>query len=105
PRPAPPPQDPPPLAKQAAGPPADEDERPEHQQVGVHHPLLAREAAPERLLDRGQRDGDHGGVHAPAEGPADRGEQRDALRPRHFASSQVLPTPTSTTSGGSWSQT
>ena len=69
----------PPLAEEVAERPADEDERPEREQVGVRDPLLAGQPAAEVLLDRRQRDVDHGRVQPGDERAHDRGHQREAL--------------------------
>ena len=72
-----------PLAEEVAERPADEDQRPERQQVGVRDPLLTGEPAAEIVPDRGQRDVDGRRVQARDERAHDRREQRELLvRPR-----------------------
>ena len=68
-----------PLAEHVAERAADEDQRPEREQVGVRHPLLAGEPAAEVGADGRQRDVDGGGVEAGDERAHDRRDQCEPL--------------------------
>ncbi len=71
------------LAVDVAERAADQDQRPQREQIGVRHPLLRREAAAEVALDRGQGDVDDRAVDRGHRRSEDRGEQRQPLSPRH----------------------
>ena len=68
-----------PLAEQVAERAADEDQRPERQQVRVHDPLLEGEPAAEVALDRGQRDVDDGRVDEHDRRPEDASRRASAV--------------------------
>ncbi len=70
----------PPLAEQVPERPPDQDQRAERQQVAVDDPLLRRQAAAERALDRRQRDVHHRAVEQHDARAHDAGDQRQALR-------------------------
>jgi hypothetical protein len=70
-----------PLPEDVAERPADQDQRAQGEQVGVGHPLLARQAAAEVRADRGQRDVDGGGIESGDKRAHDRREQGEPLAP------------------------
>src|SRR5207253_3079256 len=69
------------LAEDVPERPADEDERAEGEQVGVHDPLLRGEPAAEVVLDRGQRDVDNGAVDEGHRRSEDARDDRPAADP------------------------
>ena len=68
-----------PPPQQVAERAADEQQRPERQQVGLDDPLLRREPGVEVVADRGQRDVDHGAVEEHDGGAEHARDQRQAL--------------------------
>ena len=69
----------PPLAVQVAQRAADQDQRAEREQVGVHDPLLSRETAAELALDRRQGDVHHRAVEQSYTRTEDASNEREPL--------------------------
>ena len=68
-----------PPPEQVAERAADQQQRPERQQVGLDDPLLRRQPGVEVVADRGQRDVDHGAVEEHDGGAEHARDQRQAL--------------------------
>ena len=73
------------LAEDVPERPADEDQRAEREQIGVHDPLLGGEPAAQIVLNRRQSDVHDRSVDEDDRGAQDRRDQRQPCRSRHVS--------------------